>query len=44
MTDLGVTSLALLWLGLASELSLLSLHATSASDVTNLLEMNTNQP
>jgi hypothetical protein len=33
--------LTLLWLGRASELSLLSLYATVASDAANLLETNT---
>ena len=40
MTDLGL--LTLLWLGIASKLSLLSLYATFASDAANLLETNTN--
>ena len=38
----ALTSLTLLWLGRASELSLLSLYATVASDASNLLETNTN--
>jgi hypothetical protein len=33
--------LTLLWLGRASELSLLSLYATVGSDASNLLETNT---
>ncbi|MBR6899533.1 MAG: hypothetical protein IKN29_04495, partial [Bacteroidales bacterium] len=37
-----LTSLALLWLGRASKLPLLSLYATFASDMANLLETNTN--
>jgi hypothetical protein len=39
-----LTSLTLLWLGRASELSLLSLYATVASDAANLLKTNTNLP
>ena len=38
----ALTSLTLLWLGIENELSLLSLYATFASDVANLLESNTN--
>ncbi|MBR6981370.1 MAG: hypothetical protein IKH88_16260, partial [Prevotella sp.] len=38
----ALTSLTLLWLGRASELSLLSLYATFDSDAANLLETNTN--
>ena len=38
----ALTSLTLLWLGKASELSLLSLYATFTSDEAILLETNTN--
>ena len=34
----------MLWLGIASKLSLLSLYATFVSDAANLLETNANLP
>ena len=40
----ALTSLTLLWLGIENEFSLLSLYATFASDVSNLLRTNTNLP